>query len=300
MSARPAPTMVLMSPWLTMPPTDMVAMPSVLRMRSLSARLVGAAVDRMLRTRYAARRNREHVVAGRVGACARSQSRRRWWCRPRPSPHEEIRVMIGLCCGQAARTALNTSSGTRIGSRAGRRMRRCDGSKRRDERQIDSRVPMQLDRVEPRGVGHLGDTHDGIPHEIHVVAVHLAGVLTPVRERDRRWSQDFHSASPRNGRLPTSASRRLSARMASWIAIFAALYSWMNRDALPRADVLGRIHAGAMQADAALGQHVGHLGDHEAGAADARLPRCTRWQSFAMPSLAEYMHIGDTTTRFTK
>ena len=35
MSARPAPTMVLMSPWLTMPPTDMVAMPSVLRMRSL-------------------------------------------------------------------------------------------------------------------------------------------------------------------------------------------------------------------------------------------------------------------------
>ena len=30
----------------------------------------------------------------------------------------------------------------------------------------------------------------------------------------------------------------------------------------------------------------------------ARLPRCTRCQSFTVPSLAEYMHIGDTTTRF--
>ncbi len=29
----------------------------------------------------------------------------------------------------------------------------------------------------------------------------------------------------------------------------------------------------------------------------ARLPRCTRCQSFTVPSLAEYMHIGDTTTR---
>ena len=29
----------------------------------------------------------------------------------------------------------------------------------------------------------------------------------------------------------------------------------------------------------------------------ARLPRCTRCQSFTVPSFAEYMHIGDTTTR---
>ena len=30
----------------------------------------------------------------------------------------------------------------------------------------------------------------------------------------------------------------------------------------------------------------------------ARLPRCTTCQSFTTPSFAEYMHIGDTTTRF--
>jgi hypothetical protein len=29
----------------------------------------------------------------------------------------------------------------------------------------------------------------------------------------------------------------------------------------------------------------------------ARLPRCTRWKSFTVPSFAEYMHIGDTTIR---
>ena len=31
---------------------------------------------------------------------------------------------------------------------------------------------------------------------------------------------------------------------------------------------------------------------------DARLPRCTRCQSFGVPSSAEYWHIGDTTMRF--
>src|SRR5882672_9090443 len=30
----------------------------------------------------------------------------------------------------------------------------------------------------------------------------------------------------------------------------------------------------------------------------AILPRCTKCQSFAMPSRAEYWHIGETTTRF--
>ena len=29
----------------------------------------------------------------------------------------------------------------------------------------------------------------------------------------------------------------------------------------------------------------------------ARAVRCTKWKSFGVPSTAEYMHIGDTTTR---
>ena len=30
----------------------------------------------------------------------------------------------------------------------------------------------------------------------------------------------------------------------------------------------------------------------------ARAARCVRWKSFGVPSTAEYMHIGETTTRF--
>ena len=32
----------------------------------------------------------------------------------------------------------------------------------------------------------------------------------------------------------------------------------------------------------------------------ARLPSCTRWKSFTVPSLAEYMHIGDSAMRLGK
>ena len=44
----------------------------------------------------------------------------------------------------------------------------------------------------------------------------------------------------------------------------------MNKvgDALPGRHVLRFVHAGAMQADAAFREHIGHLGDDQAGAPD--------------------------------
>jgi hypothetical protein len=50
--------------------------------------------------------------------------------------------------------------------------------------------------------------------------------------------------------------------------IFAAVAVHEVDDALPRGDVLVVPDAGAARRDAALGETFGHLGEHEAGAAD--------------------------------
>ena len=130
---------------------------------------------------------------------------------------------------------------------------------------------VQLDHIEAGFVRHLGGTREGVAHLVHVGAVHGARGLAAFRERDRRGREDL----PVRGfaeifmAFPGARQRALAAGMGELHRdLGGAVLVDEIGDAFPRADMLGRIHPGAMQADAAFRQHVGHLGDHEPGAAD--------------------------------
>ena len=115
--------------------------------------------------------------------------------------------------------------------------------------------------------------HEVVAHAVHVGAVHLARHLA-VREDTgaaRRDDQRPVAVGAAARRSP-SHSRRvepLRPAWASWMPILrravACTKSTMRFQAR---DVLGLVHAGAAGRDAALAADVGHLGDHQPGAAD--------------------------------
>ena len=82
-----------------------------------------------------------------------------------------------------------------------------------------------------------------------------------------------------SGQLPSGSGSSIPSHMrrveplrpawASWSAIRASVWRVDEvDDAPPRVDVLRLVHPGAARADAPLAAHVGHLGDHQRGAAD--------------------------------
>ena len=119
-----------------------------------------------------------------------------------------------------------------------------------------------------------GGAHEVVAHAVHVgrgpsrAAPGCAG--STASARPRRAASCRRPAARRSP--PTSAASSPCGRRApSWIPIRACARAVHEiHDALPGRHVLGLVHAGAAGTDAGLAADVGHLGHHQAGAADAR------------------------------
>ena len=123
------------------------------------------------------------------------------------------------------------------------------------------------------------------------------------------WGEYGIGDAERSGQFPCRSGSSIPSHMrrveplrpacASWSAILAPVCRWtkstIRRQASTCSGLYIPVQPGLMR-PSRLTSVISAMISPAPPA--ARLPRCTRCQSFGVPSSAEYIHIGETTTRF--
>ncbi len=169
--------------------------------------------------------------------------------------------------------ARKTSSGKRMRfSSAAAIFVAADVGERRDEAREQIAVGrMHLHHVEAGAMAALGRRDVIGDHLVHVGARHLARnrAMREIGQGRRRDDRPCALGERLVDALPHQLGRALAAGMAELQAeLGLRLRVHEIDDALPRRLVRVAVHAGATRRDARLLRHVGHLGEHQAGAAD--------------------------------
>ena len=219
----------------------------------------------------------------------------------------EMRTNSGQSLGHAARTARTTSRSEphAVLERAAVLVGALVAQRREELVQQVAVGGVDLDHPEAGVPGALGRVDEGVDDAVDARGVERLGHRIVVVEgdgagRDRR---------PAAGRL--GAPGRAPAQGRSVLALRPAWASWMPATAPCCVDEARRCGRAARRArrsrcpgprgDAALGRDGGASVMTRPAPPTARLPRWTKCQSFARPSVAsEYWHMGDTTMRLRK
>ena len=198
-------------------------------------------------------------------------------------------------------------AGTASGSRASRRTRRCARlvSGERKRRQQVAVRHVQLEQVEARRSAHAGPrATNSRAHRVHVGAGHLARHLA-VRRGTEAATGAMTAQLPVVERLVDALPHQLRRALAAGVAeldrrsspsLCACTKSTIRR----HASTCSSFHMPAQPGrDPARRRDADHLGHHQPRAAERARRRGGRGGSRRRtPSTAEYMSIGETTTRF--